>query len=164
VTVLAINASPSSSSKTAALAAAGVKAAGSGRVVHLAELDAEGLLGRRPSSDVLTLLDDVTAATRLLLVTPIYRATYSGLLKVLFDQLPADALAGSVSVLAATAGAATHYLSLDTGLRSLVASLAGWSAPTVIYATSTDFADGEPSLAVQERLAAAFQELTTVGS
>lgn len=159
MTVLAINASPSSSSKTAALAAAGVEIAGAGRVVHLADLDAEGLLGRRPSQDIQDLLDEITAARRLLLVTPIYRATYSGLLKVVFDQLPTDALTGSVSVLAATAGGPAHFLSLDTGLRSLVASLNGWSAPTVVYASSADFTDGQPAITVKEQLTRAFAEV-----
>jgi FMN reductase len=162
MTVLALNASPSVSSKTAALAAAGVEAAGGGRVVHLAELDAEGLLGRRPTLDVQALLEEITNASRLLLVTPIYRATYSGLLKVVFDQLPLDSLVGSASVLAATAGGPTHFLSLDTGLRSLVASLGGWSTPTVVYATSADFEDGQPSNTIRDRLAEALEEATSV--
>jgi FMN reductase len=162
VTVLAINASPSASSKTAVLVAAAVDAGGGGRVIHLGELDADGLLGRRPSAAVRTLLDDVVAAPLLLWATPIFRATYSGLLKVVFDQLPSDALAGSVSILAATAGGPTHYLSLDTGLRSLVASLAGWSTPSVVYSASSDFTNGEPNDAVREQMATAFAEAATI--
>ena len=75
----------------------------------------------------------IDEADVLVLVTPIYRATYSGLLKVLLDQLPTAALVGKACVLAATAGGPLHFLSLDTSMRALVASLDGWSVPTVVY-------------------------------
>jgi FMN reductase len=87
-------------------------------------------------------IDGVAAASILVLVTPIYRATYSGILKVVFDQLPPDALVGKAAVLAATAGGPAHLLALDTGMRSLVASLGGWTVPTVTYATAADFTPG----------------------
>lgn len=104
-----------------------------------------------------------------MLVTPIYRATYSGIVKVLFDQLPPDELAGKVAILAATAGGPAHYLALDTGVQSLVASLGGWTVPTVTYATPADFAahdDGSktPNDSVRTKLGAALAEATTITS
>jgi FMN reductase len=155
VTVLAINASPSASSKTHTLAATAVELAGAGSVVDLAGLDAEALLGRRSDPAVDRLLASLSDASILVLVTPVYRATYSGLLKVVFDQLPQDALAG-------TAGAG-HYLSLDTGLRSLVASLGGWSVPTVTYAVPSDFDPaGRPLAPIVERLRSGVTEAQLV--
>jgi FMN reductase len=163
VSLLAINASPSSTSKTHAVAAAAVELAGEGRVADLGGLDAEGLLGRRPDDSVALLLEEMAAVDCLVLVTPVYRATYSGLLKVVFDQLAPGALAGTACVLAATAAAPVHYLSLDTGLRSLVASVEGWTVPTVVYALPTHFDDdGWPLQAVLERLAAALGEASQV--
>ena len=103
------------------------------------------------------------AADVLVLVTPIYRATYSGLLKVLLDQLPAGALASKSCVLAATAGGPTHFLSLDTGMRALVASLDGWSVPTVVYATGADFDEtNHPGPTVLEPLGRAIAEACSV--
>ena len=46
---------------------------------------------------------EVQDATLLIVATPTYRGTYSGALKVLFDQLPANALAGVVAVPIVTA-------------------------------------------------------------
>ena len=122
-------------------------------------LDPAGLIGTTPSPDVGALLQAIDAASILVLVTPIYRATYSGLLKVVFDQLPAGGLEGKAAVLAATAGGPAHYLALDTGMRSLVASLDGWTVPTITYATPADFDEQKiPSENVRVSLAEALAE------
>jgi FMN reductase len=137
--LLALSASPSPTSRTRALAAAAVDLWGAGEVIDLGTLDAEALLGRRHSPDVDAVLDKIAASSLLLLATPTYRATYAGLLKVLLDQLPQGAFAHKVVVLAGTGGSHHHFLSLDTGLRPVVASLAGVAAPTVLYGIGDDF-------------------------
>jgi FMN reductase len=159
MSLVAINGSHSAASSTHALAALAVELHGSGLVVDVVTLDPAGLIGTAPSDDVQAVLTAIAEASILVLVTPIYRATYSGLLKVLFDQLPAAALAGKVAVLAATAGGPAHYLALDTGGRALVASLDGWTVPTVTYATSRDFDEAKrPNDEVRASLAAALAE------
>jgi FMN reductase len=137
--LIAINASHSSHSTTHHLAALAVEIHGSGRVVDLATLDPAALCGFGSHHDVRALLGEITVAAPLVLVTPVYRATYSGLLKVLFDQLAPGGLRDVPCVLAASAASPAHYLAIDTGLRSLVASLDGWSMPAVVYATPADF-------------------------
>jgi hypothetical protein len=67
-------------------------------------------------------------------------------------------------VLVATAAVPEHYLSLDTGGRALVASLEGWTVPTVVYATSGDVVDGKVGDAVRERLARALDEAAKVAN
>lgn len=159
MTVLAINGSISPGGKTRALAAEAVAQAG-GEVLDLATLDAEALLGRKKNAAFDRAIEQVSVAERLILVTPVYRATYSGVLKAFFDLLPQGALRGSVSLLVATGATPAHYLSLDTGLRTLVASLEGWSAPTVIYAVGADFeADGTPGAALREKISVGLAEL-----
>jgi FMN reductase len=139
VSLVSLNGSHSASSSTHAVATLAAELYGSGEIVDLVTLDPAGLIGTSPSPDVAGLLAAIAEASILVLVTPIYRATYSGLLKVVFDQLPAGGLKGKAAVLAATAGGPAHYLALDTGMRSLVASLDGWTVPTVTYATPADF-------------------------
>ncbi len=123
MSLLAINASHSTGSSTHHVAARAAELHGSGRVVDLATRDPSGLLGLGEDAEVTALLDEVARADALVLVSPIYRATYSGLLKVLFDQLPTESLRGVACVLAATAASPGHFLALDTGFRALVASL-----------------------------------------
>lgn len=162
--LLAINASHTLSSTTHQLAALSVELQGEGRVVDLVALEPAGLLGVTPDPLIKALLEEVRSARPLVLVTPIYRATYSGLLKVLFDQFEPNALRGVACVLAATAGSPAHELALDTGFRSLVASLGGWSVPTVIYATSKDFdAEKRPTHRVRDLLLAALSEADAIG-
>jgi FMN reductase len=159
VTLLALNASHSPASSTHAVAALAVELAGAGEVVDLIGLDPAGLLGVGRDDAVASLLERIPAARPLVLVTPVYRATYSGILKVVLDQLPQGALAGVPVVLAATAAAPIHYLALDTGLRAVVASLDGWSVPTVTYALPSDFDEHKrPSESVRRRLAQALDE------
>jgi len=159
VSLVALNGSHSASSSTHAVATLAAEIYGSGEIVDLVTLDPAGLIGTTPSPDVAALLQAMADASILVLVTPIYRATYSGLLKVVFDQLPAGALKGKAAVLAATAGGPAHYLALDTGVRSLVASLDGWTVPTVTYCTPGDFDEQKvPSENVRASLAEALAE------
>jgi FMN reductase len=163
--LLALNGSPSASSKTHVLAARAVEIVGNGRVVDLSDLDAEGLLGRRSSPDVTAVIEAVQLSRLLLVATPIYRATFSGLLKVLFDQLVQGALTDVVCVLAATGGGPLHFLSVDTGLRPLVASLNGLTIPTPVYLTGSDFTeDGKLTEAADAILSSALGQAVALAN
>src|SRR5882672_1013468 len=133
--LVAVNGSPSNTSKTHALAAAAIELAGAGTLVNVADLSADALLMRGGDPNLDEALALIAGSARLVLVTPVYRATFSGMLKLVLDLLPTDALAGTGAVLAATGASPAHFLSLDTGLRPVVASLGGWSTPTVVYGT-----------------------------
>ena len=141
--LVAISAGESASSKTTALVAP-ILAEHSGRLIELSELSADGLLGRADDPAVTDAVAAAAAADLLIVATPVYRATYTGAMKAFFDRFEPDALKNTAVVLCATAIVAEHYLSLDTGGRALVASLGGWTVPTVVYATREDFTDGKP--------------------
>jgi FMN reductase len=161
--LVAVNASPSTSSRTRSLAEAALELAGEGRLIDVASLDADALLFRGSHPSVDEAVDAIAEADRLVLVTPVYRATYSGLLKVLVDHLPTGALASTACVLAATADTRDHFLSLDTGLRALVTSLDGWTVPTVVYATADDFTgDGKPGDTIMVRLEGALGQAAAI--
>ena len=147
-TLVAVNGSPSSTSKTHALATLAIELAGGGTIIDVGALDGDALLLRGEHESVRSALDAMTAARPLVLVTPVYRATYSGLLKLLLDQLSPETFAGTPVVLATTGGSPAHFLSIDTGVRTVVTSLGGWSVPTPVYATGADFDDaGSPGRA-----------------
>ncbi|WP_030993825.1 CE1759 family FMN reductase, partial [Streptomyces sp. NRRL WC-3744] len=54
--------------------------------------------------------DAVTAADGLIVVTPVFSASYSGLFKSFFDVLDKDALAGKPVLIGATGGTGRHSL------------------------------------------------------
>jgi len=162
MTVVAINGSPTAG-RTKALALGALEVAGEGSLVDVTELDADALLYRGTHPSVDDAVAALLGADVLVIVTPMYRATFSGVLKCLFDLLPPGALKGTACVLGATGGSRDHFLALDTGLRSMVASLEGWSVPTVVYATG-DQVDPEagPNDEVRGLLAQALAEARQV--
>ena len=161
--LVAISAGESPSSKTTALVASIVTEHG-GRLIELSQLSADGLLGRRDDPDVADAVAAAASADVLIVATPVYRATYTGAMKAFFDRFEPNALADTAVVLCATAIAPEHYLALDTSGRALVASLGGWTVPTVVYATRDDITDGVPSGPTIDRLRSAVREAERVTS
>src|SRR4051812_46373569 len=120
-----ISGSPSVHSRSRRLLAlAARRLAGDGVRVHtvdLCELPAEDLLGRSRTPAIDEALAAVAAVQLVFVATPVYRASYSGLLKVFFDLLPPDALSGKVAIAFATGGGPAHSLVIDHALRPLLA-------------------------------------------
>ncbi|MEU6284625.1 FMN reductase [Streptomyces sp. NPDC047028] len=100
----------------------------------------------------------VTAADGLIVVTPVFTASYSGLFKSFFDVLDPDALMGKPVLVAATGGTARHSLVLEHALRPLFAYLKAVVVPTAVYAASEDW--GAEGLA--DRIERAAGELATL--
>lgn len=147
-----------------ALTALEKQGAAPSRLIDLAQLPSDGLLGRRQSTEVTEAIQNVLDAGLLVVSTPIYRATYSGLLKVFFDLLPQDALAGKVAIPIATGGGAAHLLAVDHGLRPLLASVGALVVATGVYGTDAQFKGGAPEPALVERIERAALEAAALAS
>lgn len=142
--LVAINGGESDVSKTRRLVEPVVRHH-SGTIIDLCALSADGLLGRTSDPAVDEAISLAAGADVLIVATPVYRATYTAAVKAFFDRFQPSALREVAVVLVATAIVKEHYLSLDTGGRALIASLEGWTIPTVVYATADDFVDGAPT-------------------
>ncbi|HVQ06319.1 MAG TPA: NADPH-dependent FMN reductase [Burkholderiaceae bacterium] len=66
--------------------------------------------------------------------TPIYKAAYSGLLKVFLDALPADALRGKPVLALATGGSPGHLLAIDYALKPVLSALGARHIVDAVYA------------------------------
>ncbi|HWI44157.1 MAG TPA: FMN reductase [Nocardioides sp.] len=108
----------------------------------LAHLLADHMLTGFPSGALEEAIDKVRAADALVVVTPVFSGSYSGLFKTFFDVLELGALEGKPVLVAATAGTARHTLVLDHALRPLFAYLRALVVPTGIFAASEDFGGG----------------------
>ncbi|MGV9937892.1 FMN reductase, partial [Streptomyces olivaceoviridis] len=97
--------------------------------------------------------DAVTRADGLIVVTPVFSASYSGLFKSFFDVLDKDALTGKPVLIGATGGTGRHSLVLEHALRPLFAYLRAVVVPTGVYAASEDW--GAEGLAERTDRAAA---------
>ncbi|GAA2733962.1 CE1759 family FMN reductase [Streptomyces nogalater] len=131
------------------------------RVVELRDLAVEiahAFTNGFPGKGLAAAQDAVAGADGLIVVTPVFSASYSGLFKSFFDVLDKDALAGKPVLIAATGGSARHSLVLEHALRPLFAYLRAVVVPTAVYAASEDW--GAEGLA--ERIERAAGELAAL--
>ncbi|MFF7450694.1 MULTISPECIES: CE1759 family FMN reductase [unclassified Streptomyces] len=112
------------------------------RVIEVRDLAvpiAHQLTSGFPGRELAAAQDAVTGADGLIVVTPVFSASYSGLFKSFFDVLDKDALVGKPVLIAATGGSARHSLVLDHALRPLFSHLRAVVVPTGVYAASEDW-------------------------
>src|SRR5690242_7326161 len=91
-----------------------------------------------PAANVVRSIEE---ADCLVVGTPVYKGSYTGLFKHLFDLVHPEALAGKPVVLTATGGSSLHGLIVEHQLRPLFGFFGAHTAPTAIYATDADFRD-----------------------
>ena len=140
MSVLLIAGSPSERSRTAALLeAAGRRLETRGALVErlrIRELPPQALLLADVGNPVIAqAADQVAEAEVVVVATPVYKAAYSGLLKVFLDLLPQSALKGKTVLPLATGGSPHHMLALDYALRPVLQSLGARHILPGIYAT-----------------------------
>lgn len=75
----------------------------------------------------------------LIVGSPVYRASFTGLFKHLFDFVGQYALVGKPVLLAATGGGERHALMIEHQLRPLFAFFQALTLPVGVYASNTDF-------------------------
>ena len=146
MSVLLIAGSPSERSRTGALLE------GAGTRLENRGVQVDRLKVRNLSPQALLLADfghpsiieaqkRVADASVLVIATPVYKAAYSGILKVFLDVLPQTALKGKTVLPLATGGSPHHMLALDYALRPVLQSLGAKHILPGIYAT-----DGQVAL------------------
>lgn len=84
-------------------------------------------------------LTAVEQADVVVVVTPIFRGSYTGMFKHFFDLIHQDALIDTPILLAAVGGSQRHALTIDHQLRPLFSFFQARTLPLGIYATDHDF-------------------------
>ena len=88
-------------------------------------------------------LSAIERADLLVAASPVYKASYTGLFKHLFDLLDPKALEGRNVLLAATGGSDRHALVIEHQLRPLFAFFGAHILPISLYAVNGDFVSAE---------------------
>ncbi|MCK9897640.1 NADPH-dependent FMN reductase [Frankia sp. AgB32] len=96
-------------------------------VIEVSELGA-GLLGWGDPT-VGAALASIRSADALVIATPTYKATYTGLLKLLLDQIGGGELAGLPAIPVQVAAAPQHALAVEVHLRPVLVEI-GAACPT----------------------------------
>lgn len=80
----------------------------------------------------------VLGSRGLLIATPIYKASYSGVLKTFLDLLPQDALKGKVILPLATGGSLAHLLALEYALKPVLSALGATHILRGVFLTDSE--------------------------
>lgn len=115
----------------------------------------DNLMTGFPSPKLADAIAAVGEADGIIVVTPVFSASYSGLFKTFFDVLEEGLLDGKPVLIAATAGTARHSLVLEHAMRPLFAYLHAVVMPTGVFAATDDFG----SAGLQDRIDRAAAEL-----
>lgn len=112
------------------------------RVIELTDIAAPlgaTLARNQAPAELQAVLDEIESADLLLVASPVYRGSYPGLLKHLFDLIDLNALIDTPVLLAATGGTERHALVLDHQLRPLFSFFQAITLPIGVYASEADF-------------------------
>lgn len=91
--------------------------------------------------------------------SPTYKGSYTGLFKHLIDLFDPGSLRGKPVILAATGGGDRHSLIVEHQLRPLFGFFEALTIPTGIYAADRDFTDGKlASETIEARVRQAVEE------
>lgn len=95
--------------------------------------------GPAPGADGAAAVHGIERADLVIAATPVYKGSYTGLFKHLFDLVAPDALVGRPVLLAANGGSDRHALVVDHQLRPLLAFFRALTVPSAVYAAEADF-------------------------
>lgn len=148
--VVGVNGSLQTVSKTGALLDAVLAAVAERTNAEVQHIDlapiAPGFAGavsrEQLSLEVEHALAAVEGADLLVVGTPVYRASFTGLFKHFFDFVEQRALVDTPVLLTATGGSERHTLTIEHQLRPLFGFFQALTLPTGVYGSSADFAEG----------------------
>lgn len=167
--IVALSGSLGRPSRTRALVSAIADALAHGRaarvdLIDIAELAPAlaGVTGFDNIPPAVSAAQDLLAqADVIVLGSPVYKGSYSGLFKHFIDLLDPARLRGKVAVLAATGGSDRHALVLEHQWRPLASFLELHTVPAGVFARDSEFENYQlpaDRVATQERIALAVQQ------
>ena len=149
ISVVGVSGSPTAPSRTTALVTEvaetfALSLGGTSTIIELAPLLGE--LGQGPfrgdiGPNARAALDTVEGADLIVVGSPAYRATYTGLFKLFFDHIGQYALVDKAIVLTATGGSERHALLVEHQMRPLFGFFQALTLPLGIFASEVDFVD-----------------------
>lgn len=114
-----------------------------------------------PIPKLAEVIDAVASADGLIIVTPVFNASFNGLFKSFLDVIDPDALRGLPTLIGATGGSPRHSQVLDYAMRPVLTYMHADVLTTGVYAATEDWAgasdDSLPSL--PDRIARAAADL-----
>jgi FMN reductase len=161
--ILAISSSPSPTSRTAKVADYVLQRIADPtfmtRHIQIREMDPEAMISAKSAHvSVQRTVIAVEQADGIVIATPIFKASYSGLLKIFLDLLPQYALAGKAILPIATGGSLAHLLALDYALRPVLQTMGARHIVQSLFVPESEIQFEGNELKVGEQTAAMMGE------
>lgn len=131
-------------------------------IVNLADVRIGFADGRAPEAygdDTAAVVSRIATADIVVLASPVYRASFTGVLKNLLDHLPVEVLMGKPCGIVAMGATSHHFLGVEWHLRDVLTWFGALVAPTGVYLSSTDFVDGNLAASASADLTALVEAL-----
>ncbi|MCL1801132.1 MAG: NAD(P)H-dependent oxidoreductase [Promicromonosporaceae bacterium] len=96
-----------------------------------------------PTPKLGEVIEDVVGADGLILTTPVFNASYSGLFKSFLDIIDPNSLAGMPTLIGATGGTPRHSQVLDYAIRPVLVYMHADVMTTGVYAATEDWAGAQ---------------------
>jgi FMN reductase len=114
------------------------------RTYSVESFDANSLLRADfKSNQVQAYLNDVAGAAGLIVSTPVYKASISGVLKTLLDLIPEGGLQHKSVLPVASGGSPAHMLAVDHALQPIFINLKAEKALPVVFSPDSQFEKAE---------------------
>ncbi|CAM3108456.1 NADPH-dependent FMN reductase [Paenibacillus sediminis] len=134
------------------------------RTINVAELPPEDLIHTKFNSEAIVNANQwVAKADAIIVASPVYQASYTGVLKTFLDLIPQRGLAGKLILPLFIGGSLAHLLSIDYALKPVLSALGARHILGGVYAVDAQVARTEQGgfeLAddIQDRLKDAAEE------
>jgi FMN reductase len=133
--------------------------------INVRDLPPEDLIyAKLDSEPIMKANEEVERADAVVVATPVFKASYTGVLKSYLDLLPQHIFDGKAVLPVAIGGTIAHFLVLEYALKPVLSALGGKHIIAGVYAVDTDVTIGKHndynlSEALQERLSQNLQQL-----
>ncbi|HEO8422133.1 NADPH-dependent FMN reductase [Niallia sp. FSL W8-0635] len=133
-------------------------------LIDLREFDIEFVNGAPLSyynDDTIKVVNTILASDALVIGTPVYQASITGVLKNLFDHLPVDAFKSKVTGMVITGGTDKHFLVMEYQLKPILTYFKGLVTVQNVF-VHNDYFDDENEITdedVKKRMAKLAEEI-----
>lgn len=122
---------------------------------------AEKLSGDDEDPELQKTYEKIFSADGIITVSPVFKASYSGLYKLFWDMTDENDLTDTPTFIGATGGSPRHSLMLDHTMRPLFGFMGAQVAPTGIYATPEEVT-GTNQATLERRIARGATQFATM--
>lgn len=136
--------------------------------ITVTDLPAEDLVkGNFESPQLAQITQTVEGCKGVIISTPVYKASYTGVLKALLDLLPQYAFAGKAILPIAVGGTLNHLLAIDFSMKPLLTIMGATTVLRGVYIVSSQIQTSESGQItleeeIETRLTESLAELVTV--